>query len=636
MKEIIKTNSILKRYVMVIVIVISLIIGVIFAFGERAVAGSKISEVEMHTLTMEGIEETSNGKYRAVSDDSKIFLGLGGQDIYNLRLTVSGFKNHDEEGKARVIALSDGETIYDSEERKDKAESEHAFMIPRTLVVDRTIGNIEICAINAKGAEVMVEFNVDPVFNWFHMLVAVLISYIILTFAYCVKKGIPEKPELIASTLIIIVGLISALYVPVKYTFDEQSHYVRAYNDAELNLFYGFDQICNYPKGLFEVLTDKSWLCDNYDDYVNLMKYNDQFRINDTEESIQNSPQVVYAPLGYITSGIGVKIAQLLDLSVYRSVQLAKFVNVLFFALVAFFSIRIAPRNKLWFLFYFALPINIFFAASLGTDYFINAFIALSVAMLFKYKTMERKMSVREYVLVLLALCMVPCGKSPYAPVILLLGILGRDELPNRISEKMNYVIAVVVMMIVFSALTIYGSRYGIAHWGRDNVSPIGQVKHMIHHPLNAIYAYVYSFMHQFSGLVFHKYNGFAYIGNPEGVGLVSLTGLIMFSLIDRDETKKVRFDIWKWLFVALAVLGSYSLSWLALYTSFTPVGAYLVEGFQPRYCIPIALMIYFIIMLIQNVKLEFNNKKLPMTLEIIFLAYAYWGLIIDCIGKYI
>ena len=460
-----------------------------------------------------------------------------------------------------------------------------------------------------------VEFNKKNSFNLAKFLIITCLSFIALNIIIALILYDKIVLEGIAVVIIILIGALNAFYIPVKYTFDEHSHYIRNYNLAEGNFIYNFDEEENYPCGLSHLLLYSNWIYNNYEDYVNYVAYENQYSVNDTEVTINNTPQVVYTPLPYICGGIGIKVAQILNLSMLRSVQLAKFANVLFFALIAFLSVRLVPKKKLLFLFYFTMPINIFFAASLGTDYFINALLGLSIALIYKVKCEQRRMSLKMYFLIICILCLIACGKSTYAPVLLLLGLFNKDELPVKISNRVNYISAIVMMFVMFVATYLYGSRYGIALWNLEGVDSATQIRYLLHHPLNGIKVFVNFTFESYKTNIIYKYQKFAYLSDEvKYLGIIEIVGLFVMSLIS-SEYKKIRITNAGRMFTFLSILGCYGLSVIALYVTFTKIGSNTVCGFQGRYCLPMAFIVYAYIGLHDGIILNDKFRRIPYVL---------------------
>ena len=549
--------------------------------------------------------------------------------IKNLQITFVFPSDFDVSQGQPTVVIRDGEYVLF--ERSYELQ-DNSYTIPRTFILDSAASTLSVEVNNASGAEITIDYNVPLHFNWFSFFAWMLCSFIILTLVLCVKDLF--NIELTAVTVVVLVGIICSFYVPLFHTYDEASHYVRAYNNAINNIIYDLGEEENYPVGYYSYNSASCWVPGNYEDYSNLLSYHENYSINETASTVIDTQQVVYPAVAYYTSGLGIKTAQLLNLSIYQSLQLARFFNLLFYAVMALLAIRIAPKNKLWFAFFYMLPINIFMASSLSTDYFINALLPFAIAMIIKHKTTEERMTWPEYLILLVILCLIPCAKSTYAPVLLLLCVLGKDKLPKKMPSVANYALSIAGMFLIFGALYVYGNRFGIAQWNRENVDPTLQMQFMLHHPLDAIHAYFNSLIKGMTDNVIHKYFSFAYLGNSEVIGVTSIVGLLLLSITDKE--KDVVMSIRDWVFIALSIVGSYSLSWLALYTTFTQVGSDMVEGFQARYCIPIALMIYFALMMSNNITLKFNSKKIPAVLMLVFTAYNLWVFISERISSFV
>ena len=358
-----------------------------------------------------------------------------------------------------------------------------------------------------------------------------------------------------------------------------------------------------------------------------------------------------------MASGIGIKIAKWLNLSILRSLQAARFANVVIFAIMAFLAIAIVPRRKLFFLFYFVMPINVFFAISLGTDSFINGLLGLAIALIYYVKCKEGPMSVAEYIILIIMLCAIPCAKSTYAPVLLLLGLIEHEKLPGKLKPAIHYIIAIVLMLGMFGFTYWYGSRYGIALWPKPNVDSSLQISYILHNPFTV----AWTFIHQtFDGLklyVIDKYGIFGHMGNALWEGFVMIPGLLALSLIDTRDTRGRFYRIkmiqgdgpsvadsqdneastltkYNVFWGVLTILGCFGLSMLALYITYTEVGSDEVEGFQGRYCIPIALIIYTLIMFTKRLRIKLKSDVIPTVICFGLMIAGYAG-IVSVLGRY-
>ncbi len=574
----------------------------------------------------------SNSVFNAKITDTSTIIDLSSDTpIKNLQITFITPVEYDEDQGQPTIRIRDKDEVLF--ERSYNVQ-DSSYSVPRTFLLENSASSLSVEVNNANGAEVTIDYNVPLQFNWFCFFSWILCAFIVLTLVLCLKDLDLFNIELTTVTVVVLAGIICSFYVPIFHTYDEASHYVRAYNNAINNIIYDLGEEENYPVGYESYNNAGCWIADNYEDYRSLVSYHESYSINDTATNVIDTPQVVYPFVAYVPAGLGIKTAQFFNLSIYRSLQLARFFNLLFYAVMALLAIKISPRNKLWFAFFYMLPINIFMASSLSTDYFINALLPLAIAMILKHKTTKEQLTWPEYLILLVILCLIPSAKSTYAPVLLLLCLLGKGKLPKKMSPVVNYVLSVVGMFLVFGLLYIYGNRFGIAQWNRENVDPTLQIQFILHHPLSAVHTYFNSLFKGMSDNTIHKYFSFAYLGNSEIIGVTSIIGLLSLSITDKE--KDVVTSIRDLAFIALSLVGSYSLSWLALYTTFTQVGSDMVEGFQARYCIPIALMIYFALMISNNIKLKFNNKKIPAILTIIFTAYNLWVFISERISCFV
>ena len=632
-----KNKSIL---ITLVLLAASLLTGFLFTYISLQKSLSKYGDVDCNSYILEGVEQGINsGDYFVTSEDGNgsITYELDNQYIHNVKILVNGFSSAEDEINAHVVMLSDEQEIYNSQNVKVNAQPQHPFGVARTVFLDKNTETFTVSFENARDASVTLLFNTEDHFNYFRFWMITLVTFLVLCFVIAFIKYNNLNIEICAIGIVGMLGIVFALYVPTEYTYDEESHYIRAYNVAIHNWIYDYDEVEEYPVSV-EMLHGMTWISDNYEDYCNYIDDMNQYRLNQTELKIVNTPQVVYTPLPYIASGIGVKIAKILDFSIVRSVQMARLGNVLLYVLMAFFAIKIMPKKKLLLLFYYAMPINVFLASSLGTDYLINGLVGLALAIIYYVKNSENRMSLQMYVLLLLILCSIPCAKSTYAPMILLIGTLREEELPKNIKVVHNYLVAIILMFLMFTITYLYGSRYGISLWNRENVDSAQQISYIIHNPVNAFGVFLKATWDYAESNILRKYVSFAYLGNVEDLYYYEISGLLLLTIVKEKEVadnRLLKLKACNWICMFLSILGCYALSMLALYVTFTTIGADYVDGFQGRYCISLAIIFYFCMEYCGKIKLEMKSHRLQVLACFGIILVTYLKML-NLIGIYV
>ena len=598
-----------KSLYFVCTVFLSVLIGLMAAHLVYVRNLKQTAAVEPILSSAVGLEESTEGKagenfFSTNDKDARIVYDTGGAYLDNVEIQVSSFSDATVENEAVLMAEADGTPVYDSRDVVESPWPQHAFSVARKILLDRRVNTLAITWQGEPGVSISVVFNEKDAFPFPLWIIVTLFCFLILSLALGLYDPHKIKVEGCAAMAVLFLGLFCSLYVPARYTWDEESHYIRAYNQAIGNIVYDFDEVKSYPQHLGRIFTDPNWLYRNYEDYINYASYEDLYKMVPTEQRVENTPQVVYTPLPYIPAGIGVAVSRLFRLSVLQSVQLGRFFNVLFFALVAYLAVRIAPRKKWLFFFYFTLPINVFLAASFSVDYFITSLMGLAFAIILYLKE-KKSASLREYLCLLAVLCLIPCAKSTYAPAILLILLLNKDALPEKIRPAVNVLISIGLTGAMFLITYLYGNRFGIVHWNQPNVDSAQQIQYILKNPVATIQTFIDTTKVNFKVLALIKYQGFAYVGFVDVLGYLDIAGLFILSLFDvggdaKNESARVRLTPFGVLGVIGAFLGCYLLSLLALYVTFTEIGADLVNGFQGRYCIPIIFIAYaFIAMMI-------------------------------------
>ena len=151
----------------------------------------------------------------------------------------------------------------------------------------------------------------------------------------------------------------------------------------------------------------------------------------DLEEKQLSDKQVVYSNLGntngysfvsYLPQTLGILIARLFHLSVFGSIFLGRFFNLLVFALLVRFAIKKSGDKQLIFSLLTIIPINIYIAASFNQDAFANGLIFLVVGLFLSYFEKER-VSNRDLLIYTFLCILIAFSKLPYVLLVCLLGL---------------------------------------------------------------------------------------------------------------------------------------------------------------------------------------------------------------------
>ena len=160
--------------------------------------------------------------------------------------------------------------------------------------------------------------------------------------------------------------------------------------------------------------------------------------------------------------------------------------------------------------------------------------------------------------------------------------------------------------MVLFGILLILNSLIGANYSGDlrgGDVSTIGQIKSVILHPFSYFNTlYIDNIFGKFvdyiisDGLLVNM----AYLATDKIAWFTAILLMAFLTITDNydytnNKLKVNGFNIKTKAFIAVVLLIIMSLIWTSLYVGFTPVGMDIINGVQPRYYIPILILIYLL-----------------------------------------
>ncbi len=171
------------------------------------------------------------------------------------------------------------------------------------------------------------------------------------------------KPEIIFLILGLLFGILFMVLTPPLQVPDEAGHLHRAIEISN-GIFYN-----KVPAGVSGC--DKLFLADN--------TFKQEFQHTGEKFHLQSG----YSPVMYIASSLGVKIGAAFK-NPFAAFYLARVFNLFFWLAAIYFSIKLTPVFKWQFLFCALLPMSVFEGMSVSADSFVNAFMFLFFAYLFR------------------------------------------------------------------------------------------------------------------------------------------------------------------------------------------------------------------------------------------------------------
>ena len=434
--------------------------------------------------------------------------------------------------------------------------------------------------------------------GYFHKLylAGTVIWFIILliNIIYNFKKA-EKKIEKIFLNVAIPVGLMMLIFMIPGHVPDETTHFFKAYDVSQGHIITPMDE---NGESLIEVPKELS----SYN-YTKILTYKDFIELADNKTNYQETDQVVstaqgYSFIMYIFSGIAFFIARILNIAIVWGIILGRIFNFIFFLILAYLAIKKIPFGKLVYALYMLMPMNLQQVTSISADAFINSilfyYIAFSIYMIFK----KEKISKKEIILYIILTAIAGIVKMVYV-LIAGVGFL----IVKRKDLKVKNKVIIIALTILIGGIFTFGalfmsSRYISSTEATDsyaeefNVDSGKQIENILNNPKNVIKAYIYDWYNMANEYIYMAIGsqlGWLNIKPPEIIMTIYLICLIYATLVEKHNYE---FNWKNKIWIILIAAGVIVLTEIALYVSFTPVGAEFIGGIQGRYYIPIYILL--------------------------------------------
>ena len=389
----------------------------------------------------------------------------------------------------------------------------------------------------------------------------------------------------IALLLIIIFGLAMVFLTPPFSFPDEPAHYTRAELITEGYL---------YPEITSNGIQVNDYYFSFQDSFngVTVLSENHNYNTPITEhkgywEWTTSSPFYTY-----LLSALGILIAKLMNLSAIWALYLSRIANLVFYAAVAYFMIKIIPKYKLPLFVFATIPLCISQVSFSSYDAFILTFTLIIITYFVKMRLGE--VSRKNLVIFFTSVLLISLIKQPY--IILAFLVLA---IPFEDKKLKKYSIIATIAIIILSVLSVgslFSSLFTTAAVQThntstvSNISFVGQARFILKNPL-VIFTLLKDMIVSIPNLFLLKANFFHYTGY-KGIKLVNFLYLVffigfsLFYKIDIELRKKE-----KYLLGLICIICYIGIN-VIFYLTWSPVGSDSILGVQLRYFLPVAPLI--------------------------------------------
>lgn len=332
----------------------------------------------------------------------------------------------------------------------------------------------------------------------------------------------------------------------------------------------------------------------------------------------------IYSPLAYIPQAVGIAVGRLFNMSPIGLLYMGRLVNLLVWAGLIFWALKIIPIQRATMAIVALLPASLFLAGSLSVDAVTNGVAFLLAGAIFRLAFAEDKKVIGDKEIAFLFLLSVLISLMKAYLIISCLFLLIPVE---RIGTRKRY-FALFGSLFAVSASAIVG-------WtmiARDLYSPLkevsnppAQMSYLLTHPFGFLKTVIVSGIPFGDRYVMQFIGGLGHYGlfiSP--IAVYAMLIILVYSAGAEDSAVRISARQRGLLggVVALSVLNVSAL----IYMTWNAVGSETIEGYQGRYLYP--LIPYLLAMLLSVLpkpfKIDFvSPERILKFISPLMLAYA-------------
>ncbi len=502
----------------------------------------------------------------------------------------------------------------------------YSFLHKCGFYLHKKIGAEEL-TFSQKNVEIL-SITVDNTssFNWVSFTFwGVWVTLILVLFLF--KSVWFKKLHLLAFLLCISIGTVFLVccHNITSTTFDDETHFNRvntfithSKSDSELESRLVIFNYLRTPQEKKE-----------YQEYLNQ-------KSTEVIEDNTNTNLFRLCNINYLPMAITVKVANTIGLSYTTSFFLGRVVNLLIYSIVIMFTVKIMPCYKLLTLLIGILPQSIFLASNYSYDPTVTAFSLLAFSVFAKeYHYKDKKIEMKSVIIFVLVCLYASFPKMIYSLFILLMLFLPKEKFETK---KKCYIfrtfICFIFLLCVSSFLLPTVTSSDIAGDPRGGATSVsGQLELMIKNPLAFVKVFIKSGILTIAenlvgpstfGLLCH------YGGMLIDTGYYLVLIALVLAFISEKDFPEIKFK--NRIIMLMIYFCIICFIYLSMYLSFTPVGANVIKGVQPRYFIPLLLPIIYCFSS-KNVKntISYENSMIVSTTFFIVATFIliYFTIII-------
>lgn len=451
-------------------------------------------------------------------------------------------------------------------------------------------------------------------------------TLVVLAIVYLIIFFWGERMERNIFLSVSLFGIFFSLASPIFDMWDEPAHFTRVTYISEGNL------ILTNDREKWETSKDISKLVElskyEYREEKNIRDFFDtqlwRYKHNPEKEfQVRVSFTNAYGTIAYLPSVIGYNIGKFVfNNNLGAMFYLGRIFNALFYALCAFFAVKLSKDWKNIVSFFAMLPMIVYTSGTFNQDSFSYGVILLTVSVfLGLLLKKDHEIGYRSIVVYMLLCCLLAFTKLPY---IALMGLL--FFIPYKKYEDKRIYISMLISILIVIIISacwfyIYSSLAGFPL--KENVNPIEQFEYI----KNNFKEFIAVMLTSIVGTI-TKTNQLSQFAMSSQTSLeLGIVNVISFGvLFSFPLPQKISLSKWTKFGIFFIAFMICLLIYLSMYLTWTVVGADYVSGVQGRYFFGLLLLTPGMFSISKYIGNFEENKYTDKILQILAILLLIWA----------
>lgn len=427
---------------------------------------------------------------------------------------------------------------------------------------------------------------------WYFWIIALPTCAVLACLWYMVfiKKSKPEAIFLVAA---ISLGIFH-MFVTTPYGNHDEGRTIRTveyYSSVLLGAAHSQDDVSgevtweNRAEDTFDGLEDFPSVASYYHVWNHLFELADN-----PGQTTEEHSKTYGGVLELIPQILGISFARILHLGQVPTLYMGKLFNLVFYVLVMYFAVKLAPgKSKLLFAMIGLGPQILVKAGTLSYDTAVNAVCLLFIALVLHLSFAQTKITVKSGALLFITGMLLTPLKLVYAPLLLLALMIPQDRWKSpriKAAYFSSLLVAGAISLLVFSGASLFSH---VGQTAADSLIDDGSggiaYNQLWTYKTDVIRLLFHSFPDQLQ-LIPQSIASVHYRSLPEHLGYISLF-IMLLAVSSTPKDEAITFSRKQKIVMALTALLVYLLL-LAVCISWTSPAKYELWGMQGRYFIPI------------------------------------------------